>query len=83
MAHFGKNRASPCIEDDIAVEQARWDIPRLGVVDPRARQDLRKVGGFKRAIATGQTRVFTTILRHMEVSASPVRAQYRGQSPAQ
>ena len=74
---------APCIEDEVTVEQARWDTPRLGVVDPRTGQDLRKVGGLNRAMATGLTRVFTTILRHMEVSASPVRAQHRGHSPPQ
>src|SRR5438552_447963 len=58
----------PSIEDDVTVEQARWDTSRLGVVDPRTGRDLCKVGGRNRAIGAGLTRGsrLRTILRYIE-----------------
>src|SRR4030095_9392976 len=70
----------PCIEDDVTVEQARWDTSRLVVVDLRTDRDLRKVRGRNRTMVTGQTRVLGAILRHMEASAFSVGGQHRDDS---
>ena len=62
----------PCIEDDVTVEQARWDTKLLVVVDVRSGWDLREIGGHDCAVATGKAVVRGAILRHMEVSVSLV-----------